>query len=47
MGAKGFNAIVRARRLESTATARAAEHLQERRERELVTAHEGDEQVFH
>jgi len=47
MGAEGFDAIVRARRLEPAAAAGAAEHLQEWRERELVTAHEGYEQVFH
>ena len=47
MGAEGFDTIVRTRRLEPAATARAAEHLQERRERELVAAHESDEQVFH
>ena len=47
MGAEGFHTIVRARGLEPAATARAANHLQERRERELVTAHESDEQVFH
>ena len=47
MGAEGFYTIVRTRGLEPAATAWAADHLQEWRERELVTAHECDKQVFH
>jgi len=47
MGAQGFDEIGRTRGLEPAAAARAAEHLQERRERKLVCPHEGDEQVFH
>ena len=47
MGAEGFYTIARTRGLEPAATARATDHLQEWRERELVTAHESDKQVFH